>query len=89
MNTEKSLRRELTRLRKTQNPSAIDLRRIRRLSRAKTKFWRLRKKTHPSEVTEPEKKKTEKKREAKHVKEDLPEEEMIEEELPEEKTDGE
>ncbi|TFF96432.1 hypothetical protein EU546_01400 [Candidatus Thorarchaeota archaeon] len=43
-NKEKALKREITRLRKTQNPQQIDLRRMRRARAAKTEMKKLRKK---------------------------------------------
>ena len=78
MNKQKALKRELTRLRKTQNPSAIDFRRMRRLRRARTTYWALLKKKHrlSEEVSVREKKE---KKPKKKVKE--PELEEIEPEL--------
>ncbi len=81
MNKQKALKRELTRLRKTQNPSAIDFRRMRRLRRARTMYWALLKKRHrlSEEVSVGEKKEKKPKKEKKKVKE--PELEEIEPEL--------
>ncbi|MHA2034222.1 MAG: hypothetical protein DRO73_00150 [Candidatus Thorarchaeota archaeon] len=82
LNKQKALKRELTRLRKTQNPSAIDFRRMRRLRRARTTYWALLKKKHrlSEEVSVREKKeKKPKKEKKKKVKE--PELEEIEPEL--------
>ncbi len=68
LNKEKALVRELTRLRKTQNPSATDFRRMRRLRKARARYWLLLKRRHGrigEQAKRPEKKgkKKEKKRE--------------------------
>jgi hypothetical protein len=39
VNKDKAVKRELTRLRKTQNPQVVDFRRMRTLRTAKGKFW--------------------------------------------------
>lgn len=43
MTTDRTLERELTRLRKRQNPTAVDLRRMRKLRAARTKYWKRKK----------------------------------------------
>ncbi|MCF2135942.1 MAG: hypothetical protein K9W43_01760 [Candidatus Thorarchaeota archaeon] len=67
MNKEKALKRELTRLRKRQNASAIDFRRMRRLRKARAQFWLLQKRKGVS--TAPEKEVSKKEKKKKKVKE--------------------
>jgi hypothetical protein len=82
LNKEKSLKRQITRLRKVQNPSSVDLKRIRRLRDARTELWRLRKKpVARSESKARPVKEAEKEKPAKPEKE--PELEVLDEELEE------
>jgi hypothetical protein len=55
MSDEKAVKRDLRRLRRPQNPSVADFRRLSRLRDAKTRFWGLRKKRGAveGEVREP------------------------------------
>ncbi|MFW9974403.1 MAG: hypothetical protein ACFFDQ_03920 [Candidatus Thorarchaeota archaeon] len=82
VNKEKAIKRELTRLRKTQNPEQINFRRMRKIRAAKTSLWKLkRKQTVVSvKVATAEKKKTTKVKPAKKPKMKEPELEIIEEE---------
>ncbi|MHA2377872.1 MAG: hypothetical protein ACXADO_06090 [Candidatus Thorarchaeota archaeon] len=41
VNKEKAVRREVVRLRKTQNPQQVDFRRMRRMRKARIKLWSL------------------------------------------------
>ncbi len=90
MNKEKALKRELTRLRKTQNASVIDLRRIRQIRRAKMMFWSLKKRSVRPRVVEEKTKEKTKTREIEleetpvkeTVEEDLLEEEQPKEDMP-------
>jgi hypothetical protein len=85
VNKEKALERELTRLRKSQNNSQVDYRRMRKLRKARTEYWKL-KKTPSVTVREipkakKEKRKSRKKRRLEKRKEEpLPELEVVEEE---------
>ncbi len=58
----KALERERARLRRVQNPSQVDFRRIRRLRMAQTRYWKLKKKTQPRAKTDEAKPKREKKK---------------------------
>ena len=85
VNKEKALERELTRLRKVQNPTQVDFKRMKKLRKARTQFWKL--KIMPSLVvpTAPkakkEKRKSRKERRLESKKEEpLPELEVVEEE---------
>ena len=85
VNKEKALERELTRLRKVQNPSQVDFRRLRKLRKARTDYWKI-KKTPSFAVTEAPKAKKEKRKSRKERRlekereEPLPELEVVEEE---------
>ncbi len=84
LNKEKSLKRKITRLRKSQNPSPTDFRRIRTLRETKTRWWRLQKKPSESKVTpSPVSPKAEKKEEKPSKPEKEPELEVVDEELDE------
>ncbi|MHA3962041.1 MAG: hypothetical protein AM325_000760 [Candidatus Thorarchaeota archaeon SMTZ1-45] len=82
VNKEKAIKRELTRLRKTQNPEQIDFRRMRKLRAAKTSLWKLKRKhtVAPAKVSLTEKKKK-KVKPAKKPKKKEPELEILEDEL--------
>jgi len=85
VNKEKAVRRELARLRKTQNPQQVDFRRMRQLRKARTKFWATKtvggsKTIDAVKVKKPEKKKEKKKEEKKKKKEKEPELEIIDDE---------
>ena len=93
VNKEKALKREITRLRKTQNPQQTDLLRERRLRSARTEIWKLREKPlEASVMPEKEKKaktpKKEKPKKIKKTKEKEPELEVLEEEPEIEKVDA-
>jgi hypothetical protein len=84
VNKEKSLKRERTRLRKSQNPQQIDYKRMDQRRTVKTEFWKLKKKGTFVPAVVAATKKTEKKpkpekEKKKKVKE--PELEVIEEEF--------
>ncbi len=82
MNKEKALIRELTRLRKRQNASAIDFRRMRKLRKTRAQYWLLRRKQGAPEVVEKrEAAKKESKRESKKSKKEPELEEIVEPEL--------
>ncbi|MHA2139891.1 MAG: hypothetical protein ACXADC_02395 [Candidatus Thorarchaeota archaeon] len=92
VNKEKTAKRDLIRIRKTQNPQQIDFRRMRKHRRARTEFWSFKKKPSAHVVTEkkekdaskkkaPKKKAPKKKKEPElEVIEDEPELEIIDEE---------
>ena len=78
VNKEKTIKRELTRLRKTQNPEQIDFRRMRKISAAKTKLFELRRKGTVAPVKEaPAEKKKKKAKPKKKPKTKEPELEVI------------
>ncbi|MGD9395172.1 MAG: hypothetical protein PVJ05_01960 [Candidatus Thorarchaeota archaeon] len=82
VNKEKAIKRELTRLRKTQNPEQIDFRKMRKVRAAKTKLFELRRKgtVAPVKVAPTEKKKKKKAKPKKKPKEKEPELEVIDQE---------
>lgn len=85
VNKEKALERELIRLRKTQNPSQENSRRERKLRKARTEYWKLRKKpsiaVREIPKAEKEKRKSRKERRLDKMKEEpLPELEVVEDE---------
>lgn len=80
VNKQKAVKREITRLRKVQNPQQADLKRAHKLRKAKTEFWEKKKKTVVTPVEAPEEKQTRSKPE----KAKEPELEEIEEEMEEE-----
>ena len=85
VNKEKALERELTRLRKSQNSTRVDFRRKRKLRKARTEYWKLKKKPTITvrEVPQVEKEKRKSRRERrleKKKEEPLPELEVIDEE---------
>jgi hypothetical protein len=84
VNKEKALKRELTRLRKRQNPSQVDFRRMRKLRKARTEYWKLKKRPTAARREAPEvkkeKRKSRKERRRERKKEKpAPELEVIEE----------
>ena len=88
VNKEKALLRELTRLRKRQNPSVVDLRRMRRCRRIRSVYWTLLKRRYgykmeraPKKEKVKAKKKERKKKEEKPPKRVETEESAIDEEL--------
>jgi hypothetical protein len=81
VNKEKAIKRELTRLRKTQNPEQVDFRRMRKLRAAKTKLFELRRRGTVAPVKEvPAEKKKKKAKPRKKPKAKEPELEIIDEE---------
>ena len=85
VNKEKALERELTRLRKSQNATQVDFRRIRKLRKARTEYWKLKKKptitVREAPKVEKEKRKSRRERRLEKKKEEPhPELEVIEEE---------
>ena len=85
VNKEKAIERELTRLRKGQNPSQVDFRRIRKLRKARTEYWKLKKKptvaVRETIMAKKETKKSRKERRLDKKKEEpLPELELVEDE---------
>ncbi len=74
-NTEKSLRRDRTRLRRGQNPQQIDFKRMRKARNVGTNYWRLKRKSGKISEIEVEGKKD--------TKKEKPELEVIDEELEE------
>lgn len=84
MNKEKSLKRDITRLRKSQNPSPTDFRRAHTLRDKKTQWWSLQKKPSEGKVTpSPATPKPEKIEEKASKPEKEPELEVVDEELEE------
>ena len=81
VNKEKAIERELTRLRKNQNPQQIDFRRMRKLRAARTNLLNLKRKkiVAPVKMAEVDKKKKKAKPKKKPKKEE-PELEIIEDE---------
>ena len=85
VNKEKALERELTRLRKRQKTGQVDFRRMRKLRKARTEYWKLRKKpsiaVRETPKVEKEKRKSRKERRLDKEKEEpLPELELVEDE---------
>ncbi|NHJ13629.1 MAG: hypothetical protein EAX95_08130 [Candidatus Thorarchaeota archaeon] len=82
VNKEKALKREIIRLRKTQNAQQIDYRRMRKLRKARTEYWAL--KTVPGSakkaIATPAKPEKKGKKEKEKKKEKEPELEIIEDE---------
>ncbi len=90
VNTEKTLKRERTRLRKSQNPQQMDLKRMRKVQKVRTKFWATKKQgevVKPVVVEDKKKPKKDKPKKAKEpeleIVEEEPELEVISEELEE------
>lgn len=84
VNKQKAVKRDLTRLRKTQNPQQADLRRERRLRKAKTEFWATKKGT----VVAPSGAPKEKESRPRTEKAEEPEPEEIEEETNEQEEES-
>ncbi|MGD9382300.1 MAG: hypothetical protein PVI03_07640 [Candidatus Thorarchaeota archaeon] len=87
VNKEKTAKRNLIRIRKTQNPQQVDFRRLRRHRKARTEYWSFKKKPSAQVVTvkkekaKPKKKAPKKKKEPElEVIDQEPEFEVIEEE---------
>ncbi len=82
VNKEKTAKRNLIRIRKTQNPQQVDFRRMRKHRKARTEFWAFKKKPSTQVVTEEvEKAKPKKKKEPElEVIDQEPELEVIKEE---------
>lgn len=81
VNKEKTLKRELIRLRKTQNPQQLDFRRMRQISTAKAKLRRLKRRPVAIAPEAPKKRKKAKPEKAKKKKkEEEPELELIDDE---------
>jgi hypothetical protein len=85
VNKEKALERELIRLRKSQNTEQVNFRRMRKLRKARTEYWKLRKKPSIAvrEVPKVEKEKRKSRKERrldKKEEEPLPELEVVEDE---------
>ncbi|MFW9787524.1 MAG: hypothetical protein ACFFE1_07610 [Candidatus Thorarchaeota archaeon] len=80
VNKEKAIKRELTRLRKTQNPEQLDFRRMRKLRAAKTSLMKLRRKGTVAPVQKVSEKKKKKEKPKKKPKAKDLELEVIEEE---------
>ena len=91
VNSKKTIKRERTRLRKSQNPQQLDFLRMRKAQKIKTKYWASKKRSPVSEsvVVEDKKKKPKKDKPKKDKKaelevvEDEPELEVIDKELEE------
>jgi len=84
LNKEKSLKRDITRLRKSQNPSPTDFRRAHTLRDKKTQWWSLQKKPSEGKVTpSPATPKPEKIEEKASKPEKEPELEVVDKELEE------
>ncbi|MHA1909097.1 MAG: hypothetical protein ACW98Y_17505 [Candidatus Thorarchaeota archaeon] len=81
VNTERTIKRERTRLRKSQNPQQLDFKRMKKAQMAKTKYWASKKRSTVSESIVVEDKKKPKKDKPKKDKE--PELEVVDEELEE------
>ncbi len=81
VNTERSLKRDRTRLRRGQNPQQIDFKRMRKARNVGRKYWVLKKKSGDVFEERIEEKKDTKKAKAKPKKKE-PELEVIDEELP-------
>ncbi len=77
MTTERTLERELARLRKRQNPTVVDLRQMRKLRAAHTKYWKRKKRAVNRGEEAVEVPKSEPKKEKKKEKE--PELEVLDE----------
>ncbi|MHA2064377.1 MAG: hypothetical protein ACXABY_08360 [Candidatus Thorarchaeota archaeon] len=76
VNKEKTARRDLTRIRKAQNPQQVSFRRMRKHRKARTEFWSFKKKPSAHVVTDKKEKDASKKKAPKKKKE--PELEVIE-----------
>jgi hypothetical protein len=61
VNKQKAVKREITRLRKVQNPQQADLKRTHKLRKAKTEFWAKKKRAVVTPVEAPEEKETRRK----------------------------
>ncbi|MFW9848506.1 MAG: hypothetical protein ACFFF4_05155 [Candidatus Thorarchaeota archaeon] len=90
VNTEKTLKRERTRLRKSQNPQQMDLKKMRKVQKVRTKFWKSKihgKIAKPVVVEDKKKPKKDKPKKDKEpeleILEEEPELEVIDEELEE------
>jgi hypothetical protein len=88
VNSKRSILRERTRLRRSQNPQQIDFRRMRKARENRTEYWASRKRVLPQveEIPEKTKEKAKPKKEKKpelEVIEEEPETETIDEELEE------
>ena len=90
VNTQKTIKHERTRLRRSQNPQQLDFKRMRKAQKVKTKYWASKKRGTASERVVTEEKKQPKKDKPKkdkepelEVVEDEPELEVIDEELEE------
>ncbi|MHA2004446.1 MAG: hypothetical protein ACW960_10100 [Candidatus Thorarchaeota archaeon] len=88
VNKEKASKRDLIRIRKSQNPEQIDFRRMRKHRKARTEFWAFKKKpsaqvvTTKKEKAKPKKKAPKKKRKEPELEviEDKPELEVVDQE---------
>lgn len=78
VNKQKAVKRDLTRLRKTQNPGQIDFRRMRKLRKTRIEFWKA--KTVGVSTTVKKEVKAEKPKREKKKKEKEPELEILDEE---------
>lgn len=78
VNKEKASKRDLIRIRKTQNPQQIDFRKMRKHRKARTEFWSFKKKPSAQVVTAKKEKAKPKKKAPKKKKE--PELEVIDQE---------
>jgi hypothetical protein len=78
VNKEKTAKRDLMRIRKTQNPQQVDFRRMRKLRKARTEYWSFKKKPSAHVVADKKEKAAPKKKAPKKKKE--PELEVIEDE---------
>ena len=90
VNTRKTIKRERTRLRRSQNPQQLDFKRMKKAQKVKTKYWKAKKRGTASESIVVEDKKQPKKDKPKkdkepelEVVEDEPELEVVDEELEE------
>ncbi|TXT57764.1 MAG: hypothetical protein BAJATHORv1_10471 [Candidatus Thorarchaeota archaeon] len=82
VNKFKAIKRERARLRNVQNPQQVDYRRMRKIRKVKTKYWKLKKRTVAAEAEVP-REKADKKKEKKDKPKKEPELEVIDEELEE------
>ncbi len=78
VNKEKTAKRNLIRIRKTQNPQQVDFRKLRKHRKARTEYWSFKKKPSAQVVTEKKEKAKPKKKAPKKKKE--PELEVIDQE---------
>ncbi|MHA2020305.1 MAG: hypothetical protein ACW98J_03170 [Candidatus Thorarchaeota archaeon] len=78
VNKEKTAKRNMIRIRKTQNPQQVDFRRLRKHRKARTEYWSFKKKPSVQVVTEKKEKAKPKKKAPKKKKE--PELEVIDQE---------